>query len=142
MKNTVDIKILVNKSEISFNSYDTAIEYLQREQVLMNSDSFLRLIKENKFLNTYIKENGFQLPLGRVANTSYKGMTETYDYCFSDEYYEIAENLKSSESDIIDKLFYDNADTDGTSYECDEYYLVKVSEDFLSYKIITEVESR
>ena len=130
-----EIDISIDNCKISFTTYESAIEWLQKEQVLMNSDKFLKLVKSNVFLQNYLKENNYTLPIGRVSTSSYKGMTETSDYSFTEEYYKIADNLKRNESDIINLLFYDNADLEGSNHECDNYYSVKVSEDLLSYKI-------
>ena len=61
-----EIDISIDNCKISFTTYESAIEWLQKEQVLMNSDKFLKLVKSNVFLQNYLKENNYTLPIGRV----------------------------------------------------------------------------
>lgn len=70
-----EIKISIDNCKISFTSYADAIQWLQKEQVSMNSDKFLKLVKSNDFLQNYLKQNNYILPIGRVSNSSYKGYT-------------------------------------------------------------------
>ena len=126
----------------TFSSIASLQQYVDSRSEQLSEIGLITAVNNDDYVKEFLKSNGHKLPLGVVAVSSYKGMTECFnDYYmeergWDEEYYnEVSNDVKKYSNKLFNTL-----DMQPGGYPTRYFHYAKFSEDLKSIELVTDSE--